>query len=208
MLNKDLSAYCVQPLVAEGIRVVIVGYELCPKITLLDLTRQIQKAGKHLLEFAASSGSRIAFGGHSAGAHLAISMLSPDFLKQTGDNLRFLTGVFLISGVYDLLDLCHTEEANKGNLLGLYDDIVEALSPLHQRFGHLMTLDIGIFVHVAANDSPTFINQSEAMAQLLRMETNLKVEYRLVPALDHFDIVENLSQADFEITKCIVKNLH
>lgn len=30
-LNKDISAYCVEPLVNAGIRVVIPGYDLAPK---------------------------------------------------------------------------------------------------------------------------------------------------------------------------------
>jgi len=32
-LNKDISAYCVEPLVNAGIRVVIPGYDLAPKGT-------------------------------------------------------------------------------------------------------------------------------------------------------------------------------
>lgn len=32
-LNKDISAYCVEPLVNAGIRVVVPGYDLAPKGT-------------------------------------------------------------------------------------------------------------------------------------------------------------------------------
>lgn len=34
-LNKDISAYCVEPLVNAGIRVVIPGYDLAPRGMLL-----------------------------------------------------------------------------------------------------------------------------------------------------------------------------
>jgi arylformamidase len=57
-LSKELSAYCVHPLVKAGIRVIILEYELCPKITLVNLVQQIQKAGIHILKYAATCGSK------------------------------------------------------------------------------------------------------------------------------------------------------
>lgn len=37
MLNKNISAYCVKPLVSAGIRVVIPGYDLAPTGMLIFL---------------------------------------------------------------------------------------------------------------------------------------------------------------------------
>jgi arylformamidase len=150
--------------------------------------------------------SRVSFGGHSAGAHLAIAMLTQTFLTNAADNAQFLNSIFLISGCYDLQDLRFTEAVNKNNILSLTDNNVQQLSPVYHSFDHLQSLAIQFIVYVAENDSATFKKQSQNIFEKLN-ESNLKVDYKLLPELDHFDIVENLSLDDYEITKNIISNL-
>lgn len=48
-------------------------------------------------------------GGHSAGAHLAISaLLGPKNLDQPATNVQLLKGLVLISGVFNLVPLVKT----------------------------------------------------------------------------------------------------
>lgn len=49
MLDKNISAYCVAPLVAAGIKVIVLGYDLCPTVTLAELVEQVTKFGEFLL---------------------------------------------------------------------------------------------------------------------------------------------------------------
>lgn len=49
------------------------------------------------------------FGGHSAGAHLAATLLCSDWLNQLDANLKeIFQGVVLISGIYHLSPLINT----------------------------------------------------------------------------------------------------
>lgn len=48
-LNKSISAYCVDPLVTAGIKVIVLEYDLCPTVTLSELVEQVTKFGKFIL---------------------------------------------------------------------------------------------------------------------------------------------------------------
>lgn len=58
MLEKETSAYPAKPLVDRGVRVMIVGYELCPEVTLEELVRQMKAAGEFVLNYATENGVR------------------------------------------------------------------------------------------------------------------------------------------------------
>lgn len=50
MLDKNVSAYCVEPLVSAGIKVIVLEYDLCPTLTLTELVEQVTKFGKFILD--------------------------------------------------------------------------------------------------------------------------------------------------------------
>lgn len=52
MLSKKESAYCAKPLVQKGYRVIVLDYALCPKVTLEELMKQVQRAGEYILNYA------------------------------------------------------------------------------------------------------------------------------------------------------------
>lgn len=52
MLDKDISGYCVTPLVEEGHRVIVVDYNICPTISLKKITEEIKKCISHILCYA------------------------------------------------------------------------------------------------------------------------------------------------------------
>lgn len=57
-LDKETSAYCVGPLVKAGIRVIILDYDLCPSVTLEQITKQIERAADVVLNYATELGCR------------------------------------------------------------------------------------------------------------------------------------------------------
>lgn len=57
-LDKTISAYIVRPLVENGIKVIVVDYDLCPGITLSQLVEQVQRAGRFIVEYATKLGSK------------------------------------------------------------------------------------------------------------------------------------------------------
>lgn len=149
----------------------------------------------------------ISYVGHSAGAHLIMCMLN----AATTINNKWTTAVkniFLISGVYDVTDLRSTS-INANNLLGLNDDNLAALSPIKFDLSTLLLMnDSGMrfFVYVAEHDSPTFIRQSKKLHDRFQ-ESGVHSTFNLVAGCDHFDIVEQLNNLNFQITLAIRENI-
>lgn len=208
-LYKDTSAYCVRPLAKMGYKVIVVEYNLCPRISLAEITEQIIKFGKYILKYASDMGSRhVSVSGHSAGAHLAAFLVTPSFLNET-PNSDLLKNVYLFSGVYDLMDLRWTECVNQDNLLSLTDENTIALSPIFFDYATMRDRNINVHIFVAENDSGTFIEQGKLMWEQMVGESSdeeTRVKYHLLKDLDHFDIVENLRNSSYTITKLIAKN--
>lgn len=195
----------MRQLVPAGIRVIVVEYELCPRITLAEIVNQIKKAAKYIIDMAVNARTKyISMAGHSAGAHLLLSMLDEDFVAEVGKNLNLIKNYYLISGAYDLRELRKTS-INKDNILSLTEENVESLSPLLQKYSHLKACAAQIHILVAENESDEFKTQATATKKLLQ-NYNVATTLAVLPGLDHFDIVENLKNKNFIITKMILND--
>ncbi|CAL7949268.1 unnamed protein product [Xylocopa violacea] len=207
--DKELATFAVPVFVRKGIKVITIGYDLCPNVKLGDIISQIKTAIEHVLKDAFSLGCRnIWVAGHSAGAHLAASLLFDqlwlDKMMKQG-YLNLLKGIVLISGVYSLEPLLHTSIDTD---LKLAKHEIDTYS--------FTTLDIKnnapiqglkVIVTVGECDSPWFIDQSRECAQkLVSLVDN--VQYVLLrDNIDHFDIVEKLTNEEFILTKMILYNV-
>ena len=89
---------------AGGIHLSI-GYTLTPHVTLGEILDEVATAidaiATHAEEFGGDP-SRIVLGGHSAGAHLAAMLVTAGAGRVSDDVRGRITGLMLISGVYDL----------------------------------------------------------------------------------------------------------
>ena len=108
-LDKSFFSHCAAGLVAHGVAVAVVGYELCPQVTLRQIVQQIRAACRVLRPV-------LAFG-HSAGGHLSAMLLA------MGD----VPAALPISGVFDVTPLRHTRI---GDALALAEGEARALSPM------------------------------------------------------------------------------
>ncbi|XP_052053472.1 kynurenine formamidase isoform X3 [Apodemus sylvaticus] len=79
--SKDDSAFMVNPLTAQGIVVVIVAYDIAPKGTLDQMVDQVTRSVV-FLQRRYPSNEGIYLCGHSAGAHLAASVLLASWTKH------------------------------------------------------------------------------------------------------------------------------
>lgn len=206
MLNKDISAHCVQPLVAAGYKVIIVGYDMCPEVSLEKLVQNVQIALKDILKYAADQGAKdLSIAGHSAGAHLAMFSLEKKFIEST-ENSKLIRNIYLISGVFNLSPLRLLSGVNPNNIFDINETTAKSLSPSNFDYSHLKSLNVQIYVYIAENESKTFIQESKDIYDVLHKHTS-RVEYKLIEIVDHFDIGENLTDKNFEITKVIIENL-
>ncbi|XP_003427698.1 kynurenine formamidase [Nasonia vitripennis] len=212
--SKDMSGYVVPNLVAHGIKVLVAGYDLCPSVTLTDIVQQIKTLTEKVLALAHASGSKCVWiGGHSAGAHLAASLLHDagwlDLMTRHGYR-DLLQGLVLISGIYALEPLLRTSvneavkltsnEINSFTFapLEISDDVDKTLEPVR---------NVKVIVTVGECDSPIFIEESRRYARRLTKLVD-NVEFLLLrDNVDHFDIVENLTRSEFLLSKILIANI-
>ena len=204
MLKKMDSAFVAAPLVQKGIRVVVIDYDLCPTVTLNEIVLQVQKAFKWISEYLSrNSVKQLSIAGHSAGAHLLACVMTKEFVDSLHESVR--VSAFYISGVYDLQELRLLKAANENNILSLDETNVVELSPQFYNFSHLKDRGIKSYVFVGEFESPKFIEQSRNFAEG-PFKSLSSVKFDVLKGLDHFDIVEKLSENDYEISKLISKD--
>lgn len=124
-----------------------------------------------------------------------------DKLLNRLDGPLRIDSIYLISGVYDLNDLQHTT-VNQDNILSINSSNVNQLSPLKFDFTEWQKHHININIYVGQYETPTFIKQS--MELFLRFTNGFRVRLQFVQDHDHFNIVEDLSQESYELTKDIM----
>lgn len=202
--DKWSSAQIVTPLVQNGIRVIVVGYELCPAVGVGDIIAQIQKAFAWIAKYVEQNSIKaLSLAGHSAGAHLIACALREEFVKAIALDVKVF--VYLISGLYDLSEVRYCETINLNNMFAITDDNVRQLSPQFRNFAHLNEMDIKIHVFVGEFESEKFKQQSRDFGQIALKDLRFSL-FEVCDALDHFDIVEKLAETDYKITRLIVQN--
>ncbi|XP_014478358.1 PREDICTED: kynurenine formamidase [Dinoponera quadriceps] len=203
--SKDLAGFVVPLFVKNRIKVITVGYDLCPDVKIGDIVAEIKSAVAQILKYAADSGCKsVCVSGHSAGAHLVACLLhDDDWIQRMTQQGYFplLKRLVLISGLYDIKPLVGVSHAAA---LDLTDEVVEKLSmccfdePKERRIRGLK-----VIVTVGDCDSPAFMDQSRQYAQkIISLVDN--VEYLLLPDIDHFDIVENLLDPNYALAKLLL----
>ncbi|XP_011897657.1 PREDICTED: kynurenine formamidase isoform X4 [Cercocebus atys] len=140
--------------------------------------------------------------GHSAGAHLAAMMLLANWTKHgVTPNLK---GFFLVSGVFDLEPIMYTSQ-NIALQLTLED--AQRNSP-QLKVAQAQPVDptCRVLVVVGQFDSPEFHRQSWEFYQTL-CQGEWKASFEQLHDVDHFEIVENLTQKDNVLTQIILKTI-
>ncbi|XP_055096728.1 kynurenine formamidase isoform X9 [Symphalangus syndactylus] len=199
--SKDESAFMVDPLTAQGVAVVIVAYDIAPKGTLDQMVDQVTRSIA-FVQKRYPSNEGIYLCGHSAGAHLAAMMLLANWTKHgVTPNLK---GFFLVSGVFDLEPIVYTSQ-NVALQLTLED--AQRNSP-QLKVAQAQPVDptCRVLVVVGQFDSPEFHRQSWEFYQTL-CQGEWKASFEELHDVDHFEIIENLTQKDNVLTQIILKTI-
>lgn len=212
MLDKSSSGPIVHTLIKHNYRLLLVDYNLCPQITLQQLTEQICNFYKWLKMYAEKTKApKISISGHSAGGHLNCLIFKDEFLEPL-KRLQLLEHVFLISGVYDLRELIDLKCVNANDKLSLDKKKAEELSPLLWSYNKELVeayrkQGVKFHVLVAENDTGRFIKQSKEYYDKLK-ELQLEVFYKEFELYDHFDIIEDCEKENSPISRYICKSLN
>ncbi|NXA04100.1 KFA formamidase, partial [Sapayoa aenigma] len=218
-LSKDESGFAAPPLVSQGVAVVAVGYDTAPKgrccpaksaaagMTRCPLTLASPLCSGHIdtmvlqvrrsLTFLVEQypGIRgIYLCGHSAGAHLAAMVLSTDWTEFRV--VPDIKGTVLVSGVYDLEPILHTYV---NDALNMNWEVAQRNSPM-RHVGLVVPPACEVLVAVAQHDSPEFRRQSQEYSQALRA-AGWSVSLLDLAGVDHFDIIEKLSEDSYVLTQ-------
>ncbi|MED6238490.1 hypothetical protein ATANTOWER_023045 [Ataeniobius toweri] len=198
-LSKEESGFMAVPLIDKDVVVVAVGYTIAPKGDMDLMVSQVRRSVVSVIQqYSHISGLYLC--GHSAGAHLAAMVLSTDWSQYSvTPNIK---GAFLVSGIFDLLPILSTYVNEP---LKMTEEVAVRNSP-SQLVPQLKQSSSGcqIVVAVAQNDSPEFRKQSEEYYKALEA-AGLNVTMEDVANTDHFSIIEQLVDADYHLTKLLLK---
>lgn len=174
----------------RGISVAVVGYDLCPVVTIADITEQMRRMCAFLWQRV---GRRMTVYGHSAGGHLAAALLATDwrtlYPKAPAD---LVPAAYSISGVFDLAPLLSTS-VNQD--LRLDSEEARKLSPLFWPLASDRTFD----AVVGGLESGEFKRQSRAIAQTWQ-QSGARARYEEVAGANHFTVIDPLSDPQSTMT--------
>ncbi|XP_010293207.1 PREDICTED: kynurenine formamidase, partial [Phaethon lepturus] len=197
-LSKDESGFAAPPLVSQGVAVHPPNSDLCPG-HMDAMVLQVRRSLAFLVE--RYSGIRgIYLCGHSAGAHLAAMVLSTDWTEYgVVPNIK---GAVLVSGVYDLEPILHTYV---NDALNMSWEVAQRNSPMLCVTPAVpAAAACEVLMAVAQHDSPEFRRQSQEYGQALRA-AGWSVSLLDLGGVDHFDIIEKLSEDSYVLTQVILK---
>ena len=177
-----------------GILVALVGYDLCPIVTIADIVGQIRRACAFLWQ---RFGRRMLVYGHSAGGHLSGAMVATDwpslYPKAPADLVP--TG-YSISGVFDLTPLIETSMNQDFRL-----DSAQArsLSPAFWSLkpGHVFDAVVG------GLESNEFKRQSRLIADT--WQSLAQTRYAEIAGMNHFTVIEPLADPQSTMTARVVE---
>jgi len=115
-LDKKDFSFLAPAWVGAGVSLAVVNYDLCPRVTVEEIVRQMLRASRWLWLHAEEYGmdeDRLYVGGHSAGGHLTAMMMAaiwPAFDKRLPRDLY--KGGLAISGIYDLRPMVQVDWLN------------------------------------------------------------------------------------------------
>ncbi len=188
----------LQPL---GITTVVPNYALCPAVTIDEITRQARAAVawvlRHIGEHRGDA-SRVAIGGHSAGAHLAAMCLQTDWAAQGFADDPLAAGL-LVSGLYELEPLRHSYLQP---VIRLDDGVIARNSPAHL----VRRCTTPLWITWGSAETAEFARQSAVFHTAWQGAGN-RSELAAVPSADHFSAIHGFETADSPLCRWLAHHL-
>jgi arylformamidase len=187
-LDRAWFSHLAAGLTASGIGVAMPSYDLCPTVTLAQLTEQVRDAATFLYR---RHGRRMMAFGHSAGGHLTAMLMATDWpSRDPGLPHRMIAAGLAISGLFDLLPLTRT---TINDALRLDADEARRLSPL-------LLPSPGLTLHavVGGMEGAEYERQTRSIAQAWGGS------WETVAGANHFTVIAPLADRRAAITQRLV----
>jgi len=198
--DKSIYSYLAEAFNAAGVDVAIVGYPLCPEVSMTQLVASIRAALAWLWRNGAGHGlnvARLNLCGHSAGGHLTAMALATDW-PGIGDDLPpdLLQSAIPISGLYRLQPLLPTTISHA---LHLTPAEVDELSPASLA----AAVDAPLLVVVGGGETGEFFTQADSLVAAWS-RPGLEIQRHDDPGADHFDVIVNLGDSSSELFRRVL----
>ena len=177
---------------ARGISVAIPSYDLCPDVTIRHIIGEMRI---FLAALWAKTAKLPVVTGHSAGGHLAASMLATDWSAEEGVPDDLVRAAYAMSGLYDLRPLLQTS-INED--IRLAPEEAEQISPLFAE----PPVGTTLVAAVGAQESGEFHRQSRELATAWAVG-GVTADYVEIEDTNHFTIVDALTAEGSEMTEQI-----
>jgi arylformamidase len=181
-LDGSFFSHLAAGLNAHGVDVAIPSYDLCPDVTVEEITGEMRAASREL----AKLGLPLVMSGHSAGGHLAACMLATDWPAFDASlPADLVTAAYAISGLFDLGPLVRT---SINNPLRLDDITARAASPLFWKAPGHGSLD----AVVGGNESAEYFRQSRTIVDVWG-RSGLPTRFGTIEGANHFTAIAPLT---------------
>jgi arylformamidase len=181
-LDPSSFSHMARGLNGRGFAVAVMGYDLCPIVTIPDIIEQARRACVFLWQ---RFGRKLLVYGHSAGGHLTATMVATDwqslYPKAPAD---LVPAGYAISGVFDLtlfVDLAMNQD------LRLDAETARRVSPLFWPVAPGRVLD----AVVGDEETSEFKRQSQTIEQVW-YERKAETSYEVLPG-NHFAVIDPLT---------------
>jgi arylformamidase len=199
--SKEDNCGFAPAFVQRGVNVVIVEYDLCPKVTVTEIVRQARASITWIhrnIERYNGHPSRLYISGHSAGGHLGAMILAHDWERE-GLPWDLIKGAVLTSGVYDLEMVMRIGVNDE---IRMTPELVKENSP----FLHPPARMCPVIVGVGGAEPEGWQRMSEEFFDLCK-ERGLDCQYLVVPGANHFTLSEHLADPDSSLTRAMFKQM-
>lgn len=201
-LRKENYIWVAKGLNQAGVNVFIIDYQVCPIVTVDEITRQCRAAVAHIYRNAGQfdvDRDRLHVTGNSAGGHLTAMIAVTDWVGEYGLPADIIKSGYPISGLYDLEPFKWTWLQPKIQFTG---EQIRRNSPMFTVRENLPPL----LISWGAQETAEFWRQSEEFGAAWAAKGN-NVLLHPLPGCDHSSTIGAFSDAESEFCRMVVRHM-
>lgn len=203
--DKSIYSFIAEPFVDAGVNVVLIGYDLCPTVSITEISAEAREAMAYIWCHASDlkiNRDRITFMGHSAGGHITQMMLATDWPRYAAElPVDLLKAGIPVSPLSYLEPVRLTHALNMGIRMDAEEAERESPMSNHPPVTHAPQLAV-----VGGKETAEFHRQAQMYVDKYATESR-SIDFYVVPDVDHFDELNVLSDPDSQFFKKVCSML-
>jgi len=192
--DKSIYSFLAEPFVAKGVNVVVVGYTLCPEVTLTNISEQARAAVSDIYRRADElqlNQNKISVMGHSAGGHITQMLMGTEWNTYADGLPADLVKAGIPVSPLSLLEPVRlTAGLNSG--IRMDEAEAESQSPM---INHPPVTNAPQMVVVGGAETDEFHRQAQMYYDKFKTDDR-PMDIYVVPNVDHFDELNVLTDPE------------